>query len=419
MVHRHYLIGFLYLVLLLGLGIHAGLAQSDTAVCTALQTAAFTQTGTLCATTAPGSMCYGHPNITTTFEAPTTADFFSRPGDQAELAIIEQFTTSPADTSVNPNTWGVALLNGQANLPAEVINGPLGDKGAIYLVSGGVTVADATPPEELVEPLAQGIQVSTIAEADLRAAPVALDTDTSTNVIARVPAESLVSADAVTPDGEWVRIVFNDQPGWVSRAVIDSAANLSELEVIGAGAFTPMQSVMITPSVSPSSCQLTAGLFVQGADVVPVDIRVNGVDVRISSSVLFIPRDDGTLEIYVISGLLTIFPNDPARRVSIPPGFKTIINLADFSFLVGEGGVPFIMMTELEMDTINAFTTDIPENILHYKAPLLHLIQPSGVGQAVVLIEVEDRSDNDGLAAARQACADGDIPASICAVLGI
>lgn len=418
MFTRHYLVCLFCLAILLVLGVSTGLAQEDS-VCTALQATAFTQTGILCATTAPGSMCYGHPNLTAVFEAPTTPDFFSRPGDQAELAIVESFAASTADTAVTPNTWGVALLNVQASLPTEVINGPLGGKGAVYVVTGGVEVTDATPPEALVEPMSQGISVSTIAEADLRIAPVALDTPTSTNVVARIPSESEVSADAVTDDGDWVRVVFNNMPGWVSRAVIDSSVNLSELSVIGEDNFTPMQSINITPDVPGSACGLVAGLFVQGPDVVPVDIRVNGVDVRISSSVLFIPHADGTMSIYVISGLVTLFPNDPDLRVSIPPGFKTIINLSDFSFLVGANGVPYIMMTALEMDEINLYTTDTPENFLHYKAPLLRLVQPSGVGQALVLIQVEDRSNNNGLAAAFQACADGDIPADICAILGI
>lgn len=418
MFKRHYRVGLLYLVAVLILGVSASFAQEESAVCTALQSTAFAQTGTLCATTPSGSVCYGHPNITAAFEAPTSTGFFSRPGDQAELSIVEQITTAPANTSVNPNELGVVLLNVQANLPTDSINGPLKGKGAMYIVTGGIQLNEATPPEDLVEPLAQGIAVSTIAEADLRVAPVALDTPTSTNVIARIPAESEVSADAVTPDGDWVRVIFSDLPGWVSRAVIDASANLSELAVVGSEGFTPMQSVTIAPAGSSATCTLLAGMLVQGPETLPVDLRVNGVDVRISSTVFFVPVGN-TLEIYVISGLANIFPNDPARRIPVPPGFKIVINLSDLSFVGGENGVPYFVMTDQEMDNLNLFTTDIPSNIVHYIPPLLERITPSGVGQALVLIEVIDRSSNVGVAEAARACADGDIPTNICAMLGL
>lgn len=421
MVHRHYIVCILCAVILLVLGASAGLAQDDSdAVCTALQSTALTQTGTLCANTAPGSVCYGHLGVAAAFDAPTTEDFFTRPGDQAELSIIDKLSAWPPDVSETPHVWGVALMNTQANLPTEIINGPLNGRGVIYLLSGGVQVTDATPPDDLVEPLPQGVAVSSIAEADLRAAPVALDTPTSTNVISRIPSETQVSADAVTPDGDWVRVAFGDQSGWVSRAVIDSGANLNDLSVIGPGNFTPMQSVNLTRLEGDSACSdLTAGMLVQGPDPLPVDIRVNGVDVRITSSVLFVPQLNGTLEIWVISGAATIFPNDANRRVPIPPGFRAVIRLSDLSFVGGENGVPYLMMTDAEMAWLNFFTTDVPPIFMHYKPPLLRRIVPSGVGQPLILIEVVDRSTNIGIRRARQLCADGDIPAAICAFLAL
>lgn len=421
MIHRFYIVCVLSVLILLALGASAGLAQDDfDAVCTALQSTALTQTGTLCANTAQGSVCYGHLGVAAAFDAPTTEDFFTRPGDQAELSIVDTLTAWPPDISETPHIWGVALLNTQANLPTEIINGPLNGKGVIYLVSGGVQVTDATPPDDLVAPLPQGVAMSSIAEADLRVAPVALDTPTSTNVIGRIPAEAEVSADAVTPDGDWVRVAFGGQSGWVSRAVIDSGADLSDLSVIGPDNFTPMQSVNLEPLAGDSACaHLTAGMLVQGPDPAPVDIRVNGVDVRITSSVLFIPRANGTLEIWVISGVVTIFPNDAARRVPMPPGFRAVIRLSDLSFVGGENGVTYFMMTDAEMEALNFFTTDVPPIFMHYKPPLLRRIRPSGVGQPLILIEVLDRSINIGIRRARQHCADGDIPAVICAFLAL
>lgn len=406
------------LLLLTGLGISGAMAQDD-ATCSALQNTAFTQTGTLCATTGQGMMCLGYPAVTAVLDSDAAADFAS-PGDSVDLALVESVTTSPADLSTTPSTWGVALLNVQANLPVDVIETVLDGKGVIYMATGGVEVVNAAPDTQ-VTLMEETIAVNTIADADMRVAPFALDSSTSSNVSGRIPAESTLNADAMTPDGNWIRIVFDDQPGWISRAVIDSAADLSNLTVIGPLDFTPMQSITIdSGNTDDADCaNLASGLFVQGPNSMPVDIQVNGVDTRISSSVLFKANAaDGTLEIFVISGLVTLFPNDPDMTVVIPPGFKTTISVEDFTFLEGTPDAPYRLMTEDELAQVNTFTQNLPSNILHYTPPENNQTQPSGVGNAVVQVTLGE-GEHDGLAGARQACANGDIPANVCEILGL
>lgn len=406
------------LLLLTGLGVSGALAQDD-ATCSALQNTAFTQTGTLCATTAHGEMCLGYPSVTGALGSGAAADFAS-PGDTVDLALVESVSTSPADLSMTPHTWGVVLMNVEANLPVEIIETALDGKGVIYMAVGGVEVVNAAPDSQITL-MEETIAVNTIADADMRVAPFALDSSTSSNVSGRIPSESTLNADAMTPDGNWIRVIFNGQPGWISRAVIDAETDLSNLTVIGPRDFTPMQSITIdSHETDDADCgNLASGLFVQGPDTVPVDIRVNGVDTRISSSVLFKANAaDGTLEIFVLSGLVTLFPNDPDMTVLIPPGFKTTISLADFTFLEGTPDAPYRLLTEDELAEVNTLTQNLPPNVLHYTPPENTQTQPSGVGNAVVQVTLEE-GDHDGLAAARQACANGDIPANICEILGL
>ncbi len=389
--------------------------------CFTIADEAFTQTSTSCAANELGHACYGFPDAIVEFLEDTTleADAFSEPGDRVILTEITGVVTE--SININANSWGVVTINAQASLPTELIEDQLDGKGLIYLVPGGITMTDATLVDDALEPLAEGIAVSTIAAADLRAAPIAIDETEISNVTGRIPGESTVSADAITPDNEWVRVVFEGQPGWISSAVLNAEADLSDLTVIGDDSFTPMQSFQFTLADDiQSACQTVPdGIIVQGPFGIPVDFTVEGIPVRLGSMAFVtrieVPRPQ--VCITALSGLVTLFPNLVDSYVLIPPGFIACIDIETGEIVtvgaLDDSGIR--PLTNTEATLLNTILDLLPENILHYLPPIIDIIDPSGIGQPLASISILGDPGN----LVQQACSSGALSPTVCTILGI
>ncbi len=414
--------------LLAALGVSAALAQ-DEATCTALMQEVITQTTTQCATAGANTVCYGHHDATGSFRVETEPVVFTNPGDVAGLLMTEAIQTGPLDMAPDPDVWGMAVMNVQAGLPAEVLRAN-GGKGAIYILLGGVEVENGVEPENVLALPDQPLSVSTIGDADLRMSPVAFDTPTGSNVIGRVPSETALNADAVSADGQWVRVVHNGQAGWISSATLQPTTDLSSLPAVGPDSFTPMQSFYFHNDVDSTTCaDVPSLLLVQGPENTPVYLRVHGVDIRIESSALFRsipggPRLGESFEIITLFGMVTVFP-DTVNQLYIPPGFVGRFQLGTFTSLgiqgdddersfVGVAG-PIRPLTPGEINLFR-FVRFLPRNILHYLIDLPRYISPSGVGQALHQLIFDNPA---ALRIATILCQNGRLPDNVCAILGL
>jgi hypothetical protein len=371
-------------------------AQSETnepEVCAQIVENAFEQVSQVCAGYDLGQICIGHGGATAAFAQEVDEDFFTQPGDSADLSLIQAATTSPMD--VEEESWGLAVVNVQANLPTEVVE-DLDDKGVIYFVFGGMEISEATAEDDILIPLAEGIPVTTIATADMRQSPNALDGDLS-NVIGRIPEETTLNADAISADEEWVRIVFEGQPGWISRNVIPAAEDLSTLVEISPDNFTAMQSIDIALNGNNGPCVATEqGVMVHGPDDIPVDIEVNGVHIQVDSTIFVMPLPDNRIRIFTFSGMGIVYPLDATRTTFIPPGFFADIDLATGEFVTpdpfpGTNIAPFGGPDLIQF--LNNISQDFPTNLTHYTPEELQIISPSGVGDTewfIIYINVQN-----------------------------
>src|SRR5690606_34163365 len=102
----------------------------------------------------------------------------------------------------------------------------------------------------------------TVAAAELYIAP---DSDDELDIVTQVPANSSVSADAITPDEGWVRVAYQNQLGWINRASLDSSSDLSELIVISPDDFMLMQSFFfdtdIQQDAAEADCELVPSVI--------------------------------------------------------------------------------------------------------------------------------------------------------------
>ncbi len=177
-------------------------AQTPT-TCQTVVSQALNQLGTNCAGVEHNTSCYGFANVQhTAFAMPEPADFYTQPGDRSDLTITQAI--QPGPLNVSADQWGLNVLSVQANLPNA-----LPGKGVVYLQLGGMEVENGVQPEKAVK-LPAGISVSSTATTDLLTWPAPSITGHASETIVSVPSGSALSADAVSPSGDFVRVVFQN-----------------------------------------------------------------------------------------------------------------------------------------------------------------------------------------------------------------
>jgi hypothetical protein len=131
--------------------------------CNEVITAALASVGPICDATERNEACYGS-NLVSAELLPGAQAKFEEVGDLTSLYNLRQISTAPWDDE--QQTWGVALLKAQVNLPDN-----LPGQNVTFLLYGGATLDGLTPRMEAVI-LKTGIGGSTCADAPESAALV-------------------------------------------------------------------------------------------------------------------------------------------------------------------------------------------------------------------------------------------------------
>lgn len=399
----------------------AAAAQTPAGVCPGPVNEALAALGTNCADMGRNTACYGFNNVDAAFNVPVEPEFFTSTNERAELMIIDALKTGPLDLA--QSEWGVSLMNVQANLPSA-----LPGQGVVFVLLGGVEVEGDVEPEDAVV-ADTTLQVSVSAATDLRSAPNTSDWGSS-NVLDNVSAGVALPADAIDPTGGWVRVVYNDKPGWIDRAAV--AEDVSALTEIGPDSLTPMQAFFFRVGIGGVSCdEVPSLLAVQGPRNVAIDIKVDRVDIRVTSTIVLQTFPPGNtlgdiLQLSTISGLAIINPDTP-QQIIVPPGYTIFIRFrsgpdeslgiegdADEKFVDGD----WYGLRPLTPEELASFgiLEGVPGNLLHYDITIPTVLQASGEGNVIPQLYFTDQGALDG---ARIACAQGLLPVDVCQYLGI
>jgi len=274
MLRRHFrkfplLVFILPLVLVLA----TSLAQDNT--CDAIVQQALSSLGQNCDAMDRNSACYGFNKLGATFNEAQADDYFSKVSDRTPLNIVDTLTSTPLDT-VN-NTWGVAVMKVQANVPNS-----LPGQAVTFVLLGDAQIRNDVSPTDAFTP-ADGVDVSAIGNVNIRSAP-----STRANVLGSVPDSTVLPADGRSADGEWLRVPFNESPAWINRSLVNAPDAADNLPVITADLRTPMQAFYVTTGIGSSvNCnQAPDVLMIQGPDTMKVNLTVNGADVQIGSTIV-------------------------------------------------------------------------------------------------------------------------------------
>lgn len=124
--------------------------------CDEIVTQALAKADTICQSTGRNQACYGNNLVQAELEAGTNA-VFNVAGDIADLFAIKSLTTSPLN--IESQTWGVAILKAQANLPDT-----LPGQNITFLLYGDAALENVTPQMQAVV-LRTGLTETTCADA--------------------------------------------------------------------------------------------------------------------------------------------------------------------------------------------------------------------------------------------------------------
>src|SRR5690606_38511018 len=170
-----------------------------------------------CAATDRNQACYGYVQLQDTPRDGVEEFTFEQTGDLVNVADVETLRLSSLDE--DSNTWGIALMKLQANLPAS-----LPGQNVTFVLFGNVEIQNAVEPgEELAT-----IEISANDGINVRSGP-----STDYRVIGSLMRNEAVTANGRNEDGSWLRIQVPDSDalGWVFAELVTTDDDTSALRV--------------------------------------------------------------------------------------------------------------------------------------------------------------------------------------------
>ncbi len=361
-------IGVFALLFLLPVASHG---QGD--FCPALVRRALDEVARACADLGRNSACYGYNRVDATFHEAQRADFFAEPADRADLVEIETIQTAALD--LEQSEWGIALLKVQANLP-ETLPG----QAATFVLLGDTTLQSAgeRQPAANVTP----IRVTTIDPLNIRSRP-----SERSNVVGSVTRGTTLVADGIDSADAWLRIVYDGIPGWINRSYVEAEGDLDSLPQVDAAASGAMQAFSLRTGLAGTRCDQAppSVLVVQSPRHIAIDLNVNGVDIRIGSTVAFRANPQTGMKVSVLDGRAEV------GGLVIPTGFTIAFDLDEQGRVSSPpyGLRPFDSTELAEYATLN----QLPASIMNYA------VEPPTAGDIAAFIAGASRRPDKSAAA--------------------
>ncbi len=307
-----------------GIGYHE-IAAQNIVTCPSLVQKAIESVGNNCGGLGRNNACYGYTDVNATFNNPQPSGYFTQPSQRASVPDLETLMTSPMNEALNK--WGIALMSLQANLPDT-----LPGQNVVFMLVGDSQVENAVKPDDTFQG-GKTLSVTLQIGANLYFKP-----DMSAQVVGNVPQGTALTADAVSSDGQWVRVAYGGVPGWLTGQVISADGDLTTLPVIGPDTKTPMQAFYFRTGISGTDCtQAPNALVVQGPKNLMIDIQANGANIRLGSTIVLyeIPVDPMTQQ----------YLTDHYGNIGTVPELMQIVVLDGHVTLNADGPNPVVLTT--------------------------------------------------------------------------
>lgn len=306
--------------------------------CTDFVKQALAATNKACAETGRNQACYGSVSIKAEAQS-GVADFqFDQPGKIVNVADIKTLQLSALNA--DDNTWGVALMRLQANLP-----GTTAGQYVTMLVFGDVQIQSAVTPPKTLQ-----VTVSTATNA--------LSIPVNGRPVGKLAANASTTATGRLKDDSWLRVqVPGRDPktsltGWIAVKSIPSDVNVDSLDVVDptAPVYGPMQAFYFQTGIGQQACQAAPpnGVLIQtprgGPRIVMVmndaKLTMNGSAFVNSDKDMTISTFNGSVSVeakgqtqVVPAGQQVELPLASNGKVSGPPEKPTTFKAQDFASL--------------------------------------------------------------------------------------
>lgn len=371
-----------------------------------------------CANQPFDTACYGYQEVIARLDAdPDHApDEDFEPGSWTRLGEYASVSASAMD--VDEALWGLASLKAQANIPRGLVANIPADPGVTFMLFGEAEMESAVPEDKLYIPVDEPLAVTVETATDVKE-----EASAAAETLGSLAAGAALLADGVSPDGDWVRVAYEMQAGWVPLADL-AAADVSGLPEIGPDSLSPMQAFYLRTGSSALQCNqaVPAMLLLQSPADVLVDLNIDGVDIRLDSATVVTRIIGNNLVFQVVNGILTLYPDTP-NEVIVPAGFNyracelTPPDLLDgwdddpndqIADCVGGQPVPFSNADRQEIQSLER----MPDNLFYYDIRIPRVVRGSGVGGPVDRVIIDPSSP--AYDTIIRNCDLGRIPAAVC-----
>lgn len=394
----------------------------DSNVCTAIVRDALTQTVVNCADNETGQVCYGFSEIESVLQEDVDVETFDEVGETVD--VIDAITLRPGAVDISTpdeETWGVVVMNLLASLPSGVPDD------VVVIGFGGAEIESDVLLEEAFIPLETPVSFTAAAAGELR--EITLLPPGESEAIGQIAAGTSLIADAVSEDGQWIRVLADDQPGWLSNNAFEGV-DVSGLPVLEDGQLTPMQAFYLRTGIDAGSCAPNSSwVLVQSPEEMSADMIFYDVPMRVEATMLLRTLEPGEpvgpqMQLVVLYGVVTVNP-DTEDEIIVPAGYSLMIGLGpDFVSLGIEGdedersgtktfGEPVLFNQGLLDDL--GFLDQLSPDIFNYEVEPPVLMSGSGTGGPLIDLVFPDPGATSPI---EELCATGALSPAICAVYG-
>jgi hypothetical protein len=291
-------------------------AQDGDESCPLLVETALEAVGDACENLSRNEACYGHRLVTATAWEQAPLEGFESPGDLANVFDLASLATFSMD--VEEETWGIALLRLQADLPDT-----LPGQGVTFVLYGDAELRSEVMPDVLTVPTPTPLPTCigiTSGGTNLRTGP-----STNHALAGSVGAGEAFTVSGRNAAGDWLRVTYRDQFAWVYAPLLTLDCDVGILpEVAGDAALelaytAPLQAFYLVTGLGEPACEEAPrdGLLVQAPRETRVHFLINGIEVVVGSTAL-LQIDDDTLGVNTFAGTVNV--TSAGRTQTAAPG---------------------------------------------------------------------------------------------------
>ena len=259
-----------------------------------------------CAHLARDSVCYGYPQADVSFAEDGVIEAFSRPADRASVVNIAGVRSGALDQE--REHWGLALMNLSANWP-RTHQGP----GIIIMLAGDAAVENEVQPAE-VPRISAPLSTAALVDTTLFRHPGIIPES-----VGSAGVDEILLVDAFDDSGDWLRVVNEGKISWVEGDDVARLHAMETLPTVGVGATFPFRALSVSTGTEFPECdQAEPMVAIQTPQDMPVNLTVNGVDIRVGAMVTLQQAHRNALSLTVHRGeVTTIFGQTVKQGESI------------------------------------------------------------------------------------------------------